>query len=116
MTFSDFWTLYPRKMDRKCAQRAWAKLTAEEQALALQKLPDHLAYWQATQTEKQYIPYPGTWLNGARFHDELEMPKPKAEMGWMKSEQGILSEGRRRGVSPKPGESLWEYRDRVLAA
>lgn len=115
-TFEDFWSIYPRKMSRKDAMKAWNSLSCSDRSLAMQALPNHLEYWKAAGTEKQFLPYPATWLRGERFHDELEMPQPKAETGWMKSEQGILSEGKRRGVHPKPGESLWEYRDRVLAA
>lgn len=115
MTFVDFWAIYPRKMDRKCAERAWSKLTEAQKKLALEVLPSHVAYWAAT-TEKQFIPYPATWLNGERFHDELEMPVPKPDTGWKLTEQGILREGARKGLVARPGESLWDFRARIEAA
>lgn len=81
-----------------------------------ESLPSHLSYWKAIGTEPQFIPYPASWLNGHRFEDELEMPKAKPDTGWMKTEQGIIGEGRRRGVHPRPGESIFEFRARVESA
>lgn len=114
-TFADFWNLYPKKVSRKDAMKAWDKLPFSDRTLALEKLPAHVAYWSAT-TERQFIPYPATWLNGERWHDELEMPAPKPDTGWKTTEQGILREGARRGLTARPGESLWEFRARIEAA
>jgi hypothetical protein len=75
--FNDFYKIYPRKMARKDAEKAWAKLTFEEQTMALEAITLHKQYWEATNTEKQYIPYPASWLNGQRFYDELEIPEQK---------------------------------------
>lgn len=116
MSFDLFWSTYPRKMARRDAIRAWAKLSPSDQELALSALPLYIQYWAATATEKQFIPYPATWLNGHRFHDELEMPKPKSDPSWRQSEAGILAEGKRRGLYPRPGENLWDFRGRVEAA
>jgi len=116
MSFDEFWTEYPRKVARKDAERAWGRLTTADKLNALDAIPKHIEYWAACDTERQFIPYPASWLNGYRFHDELEMPKPKADPGWMKSEAGIIAEGKRRGLEPKRGEDLWNFRARVEAA
>ena len=116
MSFDQFWSLYPRKMARKDALKAWGQMSPADQALALQSLPVHIQYWAACETQREFLPYPATWLRGERFHDELEIPKPKADPGWMKSEAGIIAEGKRRGLEPKRGEDLWNFRARVEAA
>lgn len=115
MTFAEFYSAYPRKIARRDAEKAWARLSPSDRELAFQALPAHIAYWAAT-TEKQFIPYPATWLNGERFHDELEMPEPKPDTGWKLTEQGILREGARKGLVARPGESLWDFRARIEAA
>lgn len=116
MTFDQFWSIYPRKMAHKDALKAWGQITPEQQAQALKAIPFHVEYWAACETAREYIPYPATWLRGHRFKDELEMPKPKADSGWAKSEAGIIAEGKRRGLEPKRGEDLWNFRARVEAA
>jgi hypothetical protein len=114
--FSQFWSIYPRKVARKDAIKAWEKLPDSDKSLALSTIPAHVQFWSVSGTEPQFIPYPASWLNGERFHDEIEIPKPKPETGWQKTEQGILSEGARKGLNAKPGESLWDFRSRVRAA
>lgn len=62
-----FWKIYPRKIDKERARRAWKKLNPGR-ALALTLLQSLRAWklcdqWQ----EEQYIPHPTTWLNGRRW-------------------------------------------------
>lgn len=87
--FADFYKQYPRKMARKDAERAWNKLTYEEQTLALEAITLHKQYWEATNTEKTYIPYPASWLNGQRFYDEIEIPQEKTKELPLGTEQQI---------------------------
>ena len=113
MTFDTFWSLYPRKVARKDASRAWSKLSPPDQALALETLPAHIKLWAET-TTSQFIPYPATWLNGERFHDEIEMPQPKTLDAWWTSEHGVLRKGQELGILPKPGEDSQSFRNRVI--
>lgn len=81
--FERFWTMYPRKTNRVAAVRAWDKLRPDldlcnvmSKALRAQiKMPQ----WQ----DGQHIPHPSTWLNGARWTDEIprgiEPETPKRE-------------------------------------
>lgn len=69
--FERFWALYPRKTNRVATIRAWDKLKPDRElcdrmavALREQIKSDQ---WQ----EPQHIPHPSTWLNGARWQDEL---------------------------------------------
>lgn len=68
-TWDNFWTVWPRRVARKEAQRAWDRLTPAERQEALTALPDWRRVWAGKET--QYIPHPATWLNGARWEDEL---------------------------------------------
>ena len=85
--FIDWYQLYPKKMARKDAERAWKKLSDEDQEQAMEALPNHIKYWQLKNTEKEFIPYPASWLNGYRFEDELDLT-PK-RLGSLRS-LGIL--------------------------
>lgn len=62
-----FWQIYPRKIDKDRARRAWAKLKPDRtlakailESLRRWKLCDQ---WQ----EERFIPHPATWLNGKRW-------------------------------------------------
>jgi len=71
--FASFWKLYPRKVGKDKAEKAWAKLKVDQAlydlmvtALAKQVLtPD----W--VKERGQFIPHPATWLNGKRWQDEI---------------------------------------------
>lgn len=70
--FAQFYAKYPRKIARKNAEKAWAKLKVDDALFerimhALEKM---LPKW--VMTDKQYIPHPATWLNGERWEDEVE--------------------------------------------
>jgi hypothetical protein len=69
-SFDDFWLMYPRRVARKDAARAWDRLTAAEQVAALTGLVGWRREW-IRRDEMQYVPHPATWLNGARWEDEL---------------------------------------------
>ena len=68
--FDEFWKAYPRRIDKKKAQRAWTKLRppplkAILDALAWQReLPD----WR--KDSGAFVPYPASYLNGRRWEDE----------------------------------------------
>src|ERR1043165_6977264 len=111
--FEEFWKLYPRKVARKDAQRAWIKMTAPQKFAALQSLPIHIRYWELAGRTKEYTPYPASWLNGERWEDELEMPE--AEDTWWETQAGIYRKALAEGISPKPGEGWHELKARILA-
>lgn len=96
--FEEFYAIYPKKVGRKDAERAWRKLKPEQKRKAVDTLPSHKRYWDACQTEKPFIPYPATWLNGWRFDDEIEMPK-SPEPAWWTTDQGICAKAAQWCVS-----------------
>jgi hypothetical protein len=71
-SFTRFWQLWPKRVAKAEAQKAWKKLGWEDKARALSALPDHISVW-AERGDAQFIPYPASWLNGRRFEDELNV-------------------------------------------
>lgn len=117
MRFEEFYKAYPKKVARKDAEKAWSRLTPAEQEQAMEALPNHVRYWSANGTPKEYMPHAATWLNGARYEDEIEMPKPPEQaVAWWASEAGILSKGRELGIHARGGESMNEFKARVVEA
>ena len=73
ITFESFWASYPRRVARKDAQKAWAKIRPEDYPSVMNGL---MAYKKSEQWAKdggQFIPHAATWLNGERWNDELEI-------------------------------------------
>lgn len=73
--FNDFWTLYPRRVSKRAAQKAWDKemKAGTDPALILAGLRRQLPHF-ATRDE-QFIPHAATWLNQGRFEDEISPPQ-----------------------------------------
>jgi len=70
--FIKFWDHYPRKVAKKDAAKAFAKLNPDPELLELiitkidkSKLTDA---W--TKQNGEFIPYPATWLNSCRWEDQ----------------------------------------------
>lgn len=67
-----FWQVYPRKIDKDRARRAWRKLKVDSELahviLAALREWKNCDQWQ----DERYIPHPATWLNGRRW----EAPPP----------------------------------------
>jgi hypothetical protein len=98
--FDEFWSLYPRKIAKATARKAWAKLSAEQQLMAAKAIDTHCQYWSAKETELEYIPHPATWLNNERWEDELviEPKKVKESKEWMFSNEGIEAKAVELGI------------------
>ena len=98
--FDEFWSLYPRKIAKATARKAWAKLSAEQQLMAAKAINTHCEYWKAKETELEFIPHCATWLNGERYEDELviEPRREKSDKKWMFTNEGIEAKARELGV------------------
>lgn len=64
--FLDFWALYPRKVKKADAEKAWRNLTKTEQRAALADVGNG----RFAATQKQYTPHPTTYLHGKQWQDE----------------------------------------------
>ena len=114
MSFADFYNLYPRKMAKKDAEKAWRALTLDEQTKALEALPNHLKYWKIKETLKDYIPYPASWLRAGRYDDELDIePIKRPELPFYATEALTLAKAQEVGVTPYAGEGWPQLRQRI---
>lgn len=72
--FDQFWTIYPRKVAKGAARRAFASACRRASPsviiAALQAYPFDLS-------RPKFIPHPATWLNGDRWEDELTAIAPQ---------------------------------------
>ena len=110
--FSEFWALYPKKVAKKDAEKAWKKLTATQQLKAIEALPNHVARWE----DPEFTPHGASWLNGERFEDQLEERRPVIKQvvaAWWTSNEGVEKRGRELGITPRMGESYADYKARV---
>jgi len=64
-SFDAFWSLYPKKVDKKRAQVSWQKLSLEKQKMATADIETR---YQSV--KKQFIPNPTTYIHGERWNDE----------------------------------------------
>lgn len=92
--FDRFWETYPRKLARKDAERAWSKIPAHKHVDVLEALRKHLTMWKQQGTEKRFIPYPATWLNGARWEDEIELAPEMPQCDWNRNGSRDAGAGR----------------------
>ncbi len=115
-SFEDWWAIYPRRVAKKDAEKAWRVMTEAQKFSALESLPTHVRYWQLAGKEKEFLPYPATWLRGERWEDELEMPvAKKIEDAWWASNEGIQRKAREVGIIARGGESYQDLKARILA-
>lgn len=69
--FSEFWELYDKKVGSKSkCENKWNKLSLDVQ----KKIIDTLPTFKSSIRDKQYQPHPETYLNGARWNDEIIIP------------------------------------------
>lgn len=69
IVFSVFWDLYNKKVGSKDkCEKKWNKLSDQER----QKIIDTLPAFLNSIKDKQFQPYPETYLNGKRWNDEIE--------------------------------------------
>ena len=106
--FDQFWSLYPRRVAKKDAFKAWSKLTEEQKKKALEEIPKHSKCWCAECRQPHYIPLAATWINGWRFEDELQEPEPE-----LKSSANVVQFAKQKHIEARPGESMEEFTQRV---
>lgn len=68
--FNAFWAVYPRKVGKGDAKKAFAKVKAPVSVL-ISAVNTQKQSQQWLKDNGQYIPNPATWLNQGRWEDEL---------------------------------------------
>ena len=94
LAFDQFWSVYPKKVGKTDARKAFAKVELPVNVLidAVQKQKVS-AQW--TRDGGQFIPNPSTWLNQGRWEDEL----PAAgNSGMPKGASGQLGEAEKYAI------------------
>jgi predicted transcriptional regulator len=83
--FDEFWKLYPKKIAKADALKAWNKAIKVKTAEKLLELTK--AYAEGKLPEDKYIPYPASWLNKG-LYESVEVaeakPLPKLFVGRIK--------------------------------
>ena len=84
-SFDEFWKLYPKRVAKADALKAWNKAIKVKTAEELLKLTK--AYAEGKLPEQTYIPYPASWLNKG-LYESVEVaeakPLPKLFIGRVK--------------------------------
>jgi len=66
-TFESFWAIYPRRIAKGQAEKAWAKLSPNPDLVSAILEAIESFDWAK---DERFIPYPATWLNARRWEDE----------------------------------------------
>ncbi len=73
--FALFWEVYPRKVKKKDALKAWEKIEGMAPELLqeiLDSVSQHSYSEEWTREKGRFIPYPASFLNGERWTDEVQ--------------------------------------------
>jgi uncharacterized protein YdaU (DUF1376 family) len=110
ISFDIFWKAYPKKANKKKAETAWNNLTNEKRASALKDCQIRFA-----DKEKQFIPLPTTYIHGERWNDEPEQ-KSNGKLKLPRDDEQLLTFAKSNSLpGAMPGESFWQYRNRLNA-
>jgi hypothetical protein len=118
--FNTFWALYPKKVAKADARKAW--LQTKDIRPELTNLLT--AITAACKTESwmksggAFIPHPATWLRGERWDDihEVTLPNVVNEKPWHETATGIELKGKELGLDPSQFESFPHFKVAVMRA
>lgn len=69
--FLSFWKEYPRKVNKKNAEKAFNKINPDKELF--EKIMVALAWQRTSWSDIKFTPHAATWLNGNRWEDEKEI-------------------------------------------
>lgn len=74
IAFNHFWLMYPRKVGKTNAEKAFSKAS---HAVGVDKILEAVKPYadSVSHKEKKFIPHPATWLNQGRWDDDIEIDK-----------------------------------------
>lgn len=101
--FDEWYELYPRKIKKLDAIKAWKQMTKE---FAPQEIIDGLKsdLPRLLAREPQFRPYPASWLRGGEWMNEPE--PPKQDPFYTEYERWSNSESEQRTSNPGDGEII----------
>jgi len=77
--FETFWKVYPKKVSKENAKKAWLKIKPNDELIA--KITKAVKDQKLSEREQQFIPHAASWLNAKRWEDEVTTTQ-KPLMGW----------------------------------
>jgi hypothetical protein len=73
--FAAFYDAYPRRKDRRAAEKAW-RAAIRRGATPAHMIASAARYAEITRNvDARYVKYPASWLNAAAYDDEQETPR-----------------------------------------
>jgi hypothetical protein len=116
--FDQFWAIYPRKIAKADARKAWLQ-TKDVRPDITTVISAVTAACKTESWMKQggaFIPYPATWLRGERWDDihEVVLPNVVNEKPWHESATGIEAKGKEFGLDPSQFNTFPEFRAAVM--
>jgi hypothetical protein len=93
--FDDFWIIYPRKVGKVAARKAFMKAVLCEGLPAIMDGVNRFAH-DPYKPAKQYLPHPATWLNDGRWGDE---PYPPRELTPEEKQEFAREQNERRRLA-----------------
>ena len=90
--FETFYSTYPKKVKKADVEKWFIKHkpSDEEFKKIMQGLENYQTIWK--DKDKQFIPYPTTWLNGRQWEDEIERKKTEDEI-WKEFHDELVARG-----------------------
>jgi hypothetical protein len=74
--FEEFWRVYPRKVAKAEALKAWRAAIKRANPLVIEHgALSHAEAWSRHGYEEQFIPHPSTWLRSGRWEDDPPGPR-----------------------------------------
>jgi hypothetical protein len=75
--FDSFWSVYPRKVGKAQARKAWDKIKPTDDVVKqiAENIALRLKHGEWSDVNKTFIPHAATYLNNARWEDEVETPR-----------------------------------------
>ena len=72
--FESFWSVYPRKVGKAQARKSWDKLKLNDDTVKMiaENIALRIKYGEWSDANKTFIPHAATYLNNARWEDEVE--------------------------------------------
>lgn len=114
--FEEFWGNYPRKVEKRVALRAWAKLGEHEKGDVISATKNYRDECQYKNREKDFIKYPATFLRQERWKDYMDSAETQEKEAFEAKQRSAherialqrFISGR---VSSQPGPSLNSRRE-----
>lgn len=85
--FPDFWSVYPRRVGRGQALKAWKTALKKTGADAIIVAATAFAA-SSRGTDQKFIPHPSSWLNGERWADEPPKLRAVGDDAWYPGKGG----------------------------